>query len=243
MTASAAPRDAATEVVALARAGRFAAIVERLAPPLQALVTPDALRAAWEAALGEHGPIVTVGRPVEEPARAGVVVVKVPVTCERGGLTVVATVAEGGVLGGVQLAPLDAAALLATWSPPGYVDPSAFGEREVVLGDGPLSVAGTLSVPVAPGRHAGVVLLAGSGPLDRDETIGPNKPLKDLAWGLASRGIAVLRFDKVSFTHPDGVRRIDGFTLADEYGPAATTRRPWTTTWLAGGPGWRGGAT
>jgi dienelactone hydrolase len=41
-----------------------------------------------------------------------------------------------------------------------------------------------------------VVLLAGSGALDRDETIGRNKPLKDIAWGLASRGVAVARFDK-----------------------------------------------
>jgi uncharacterized protein len=47
-----------------------------------------------------------------------------------------------------------------------------------------------------------VVLLSGSGPQDRDETIGRNKPLKDLAWGLASAGVAVLRFDKVTHAHP-----------------------------------------
>jgi fermentation-respiration switch protein FrsA (DUF1100 family) len=41
-----------------------------------------------------------------------------------------------------------------------------------------------------------VVLVAGSGPEDRDETFGPNKPFEDLAWGLASAGIAVLRYDK-----------------------------------------------
>ena len=46
-----------------------------------------------------------------------------------------------------------------------------------------------------------MVLLAGSGSLDRDETIGRNKPLKDVAWGLASRGVAVLRFDKVTYAH------------------------------------------
>jgi pimeloyl-ACP methyl ester carboxylesterase len=65
------------------------------------------------------------------------------------------------------------------------------------------------------------VLLAGSGPLDRDETMGPNKPLKDLAWGLATRGIVVLRFDKVTLTHADEIRQVDGFTLTDEYVPAA----------------------
>jgi len=42
----------------------------------------------------------------------------------------------------------------------------------------------------------GIVLVHGSGPLDRDETIGANRPFRDLASGLASRGLAVLRYDK-----------------------------------------------
>jgi hypothetical protein len=66
------------------------------------------------------------------------------------------------------------------------------------------------------------VLLAGSGSLDRDETIGRNKPLKDVAWGLASRGVAVLRFDKVTFTHADEIGDARDFTLSDEYLPQAT---------------------
>jgi len=45
------------------------------------------------------------------------------------------------------------------------------------------------------------VLVHGSGPHDRDETIGPNKPFRDLAWGLASRGVAVLRYDKRTQVH------------------------------------------
>jgi hypothetical protein len=61
------------------------------------------------------------------------------------------------------------------------------------------------------------VLLAGSGPNDRDETIGRNKPLKDLAHGLASRGVVVLRFDKVTYAHPNQLREARDFTLADEY--------------------------
>jgi dienelactone hydrolase len=45
------------------------------------------------------------------------------------------------------------------------------------------------------------VLVHGSGPQDRDETIGPNKPFRDLAWGLASQGIAVLRYEKRTKKH------------------------------------------
>ena len=65
----------------------------------------------------------------------------------------------------------------------------------------PVAVPGTVAVPHGAGPWPGVVLVAGSGSLDRDETIGRNKPFKDIAWGLASRGVAVLRFDKVTYTH------------------------------------------
>lgn len=51
-------------------------------------------------------------------------------------------------------------------------------------------------MPKGSGPFPAVVLVHGSGPNDRDETIGPNKPFKDLAWGLATQGIAVLRYEK-----------------------------------------------
>jgi dienelactone hydrolase len=65
------------------------------------------------------------------------------------------------------------------------------------------------------------VLLAGSGPQDRDETVGPNKPLKDLAWGLASLGIAVARFDKITLTHPEHLATGARVTILEEYAPQA----------------------
>ena len=86
-------------------------------------------------------------------------------------------------------------------SPASYVDPGAFTEREVTVGMAPWELPGTLTVPVGEGPFPAVLLLAGSGPQDRDETIGPNAPLRDLAWGLASNGIAVLRYDKRTKAH------------------------------------------
>jgi hypothetical protein len=53
-------------------------------------------------------------------------------------------------------------------------------------------------MPKGGGPVPALVLVHGSGPNDRDESLGPNRPFKDLAWGLASRGIAVLRYDKRS---------------------------------------------
>jgi dienelactone hydrolase len=82
-----------------------------------------------------------------------------------------------------------------------YVDPSAFTESEIRVGAAPWELPGTLSMPEGEGPFPAVVLLAGSGPQDRDETIGPNAPLRDLAHGLASAGIAVLRYDKRTLVH------------------------------------------
>jgi dienelactone hydrolase len=82
------------------------------------------------------------------------------------------------------------------WTPPSYVTPGAFREREVKVVSGSLSLPGTLAMPAGEGPFPGVVLVHGSGPQDRDETIGGHRPFQDLAQGLASRGIAVLRYDK-----------------------------------------------
>ncbi|AKF85217.1 hypothetical protein MFUL124B02_10540 [Myxococcus fulvus 124B02] len=73
---------------------------------------------------------------------------------------------------------------------------AAFRSEEVLVGKAPWELKGTLTVPAGTGPFPGVILVHGSGPHDRDETVGPNKPFKDLAEGLSSRGIAVLRYDK-----------------------------------------------
>lgn len=85
---------------------------------------------------------------------------------------------------------------LPPWTAPSYAQPSAFTEQPLNLVNGAFEMPGTLSLPNGNGPFPAVLLLQDSGPHDEDETIGPNKPLKDLAWGLASHGIAVYRYVK-----------------------------------------------
>jgi fermentation-respiration switch protein FrsA (DUF1100 family) len=79
---------------------------------------------------------------------------------------------------------------------PSYVKFNAFREIEVTVGNGEWTLPGTITFPIGDGPFPAVVLVHGSGPQDRDESIGPNKVFRDLAWGLASREIAVLRYEK-----------------------------------------------
>jgi dienelactone hydrolase len=199
------------------RAGRYAEVREMFEPSLRPLATAESLRAAWEGQVRQHGPVRSVGTPVADPPAGGGVLVRVPVEFEQGPAAVLLTVTGTGWLAGVQAAGAEAARPVEPWQPPPYADPSGFDEQEVTVGAGTFAVGGTLTVPRAAGRHAAVVFLAGSGPNDRDETIGRNKPLKDLAWGLASRGVAVLRFDKVTHAHRAELATATGFTIDDEY--------------------------
>ncbi|MFI6517997.1 alpha/beta hydrolase family protein [Spirillospora sp. NPDC050679] len=215
MTQGTGPAAVAAQVAELARAGCFEQIAERFAPPLRALVSVEALRDGWDGHIARIGAVSAIGAPVGEPAERGVVKVSVPVTGERGGLTMSVAVDDAGLLRGLLLTAEPATA----WTPPPYADPDRFDEHEVAVGSGALAVSGTLSLPHGRGPWPGVVLLGGGGPFDRDATTGPNKPLKDLAWGLACRGVAVLRFDKVTHTHPQ--RLPADYTMADEYVPHA----------------------
>jgi len=87
------------------------------------------------------------------------------------------------------------------YKPPSYAEETSFTEKEVEFGAQGWKLPGILSTPKEDGPFPAVILVHGSGPNDRDESVGPNKPFKDLAWGLASKNIAVLRYDKRTKVH------------------------------------------
>jgi pimeloyl-ACP methyl ester carboxylesterase len=59
-----------------------------------------------------------------------------------------------------------------------------------------VQLAGTLTLPKGTGPFPAAILIAGSGPNDRDETVAGHKPFLILADSLTRKGIAVLRYDK-----------------------------------------------
>lgn len=78
-------------------------------------------------------------------------------------------------------------------------------------------LAGTLTVPQGKGPHPAVILVHGSGALDRDATNTQHKPFLVLADHLARQGIAVLRYDKRGVGKSTGNRRnATTFDLADD---------------------------
>jgi fermentation-respiration switch protein FrsA (DUF1100 family) len=105
----------------------------------------------------------------------------------------------------------------AEYHPPDYAAPASFREQQVTVGAGSeWALPATLTLPAGNGPFPAIVLVHGSGPNDRDETQGPNKPFQDLAWGLGSQGIAVLRYDKRTLVHRGKLATLPNLTVKEE---------------------------
>jgi dienelactone hydrolase len=84
----------------------------------------------------------------------------------------------------------------AIWAHPDYSKQGAFQERELTVGTDEWKLPGTLTYPTGKTGSPAVVLVPDSGPSDRDATVVATKVFRDLAEGLSSRGIAVMRYEK-----------------------------------------------
>jgi len=78
------------------------------------------------------------------------------------------------------------------------VRPFPYVEEDVAFAGGAdgLKLAGTLTLPKGAGPFPAALLIAGSGPQDRDESLANHRPFLLIADALTRKGIAVLRYDK-----------------------------------------------
>jgi len=79
--------------------------------------------------------------------------------------------------------------------------PAGTTEQTIKLGSGEWQVTGALTMPAGKGPFPAVVLVHGSGPGTLDMNVGGSTIYRDLAWGLAARGIAVVRYTKRPTEH------------------------------------------
>ncbi|RYD74395.1 MAG: alpha/beta fold hydrolase, partial [Sphingobacteriales bacterium] len=79
-----------------------------------------------------------------------------------------------------------------------------------------------------------VVFVHGSGPSDMDETVGTNKPFKDLAGGLASKGIGSIRYVKRTLIYPNEFSK--PYTVKEEVLDDATAAIAYSKTVIGANP-------
>ena len=180
------------ELVQNLAARQFDKVEARFDDRVAAALPVGKLSATWDTLLGQVGAFRAItGTRVEE--QQGYHVAFVTCEFEKASLDTQFAFDSAGRVAGLHFVPTRPKT---EWTPPDYARADSFQERQVTVGSGRWQLPGTLSVPGGSGPFPALVLVQGSGPHDQDETIGPNKPFKDLAWGLSSRGVVVLRYVK-----------------------------------------------
>lgn len=205
--AQAAPPDAraiAVQLIDRLEAGAFEDAARPFDDAMRKAVPADRLAAVWKSLPPPRGR----GEAQTRQAQDATLVI---VPLHRDGAELLAQVVVGpdGAIRGflVQPAPPQAAP-----APPAD---APFVEQERSIGSGATALPATLAMPRGNGPFPAVVLVHGSGPQDRDETLGASRPFLDIARGLAARGIAVLRYEKRTRAHPAQFAGRD-FTVDDE---------------------------
>ncbi len=190
------------ELFSALRDGKFSEATAHFDPTMKAALSADQLSEVWMQIVATDGKLEN-WKVLQQGMLAGTEVFSVVVAFEHGKLTATVSVRpQTGEIAGLYFKPLitePGAASKAT-SPP-YADAAKFRSEAVTVGEDPWKLPGTLTIPNGSGPFPAVVLLAGSGPQDRDETIGANHVFKDLAEGLSTRGIVVLRYDKRTYAY------------------------------------------
>ncbi|HHY12495.1 MAG TPA: alpha/beta fold hydrolase [Firmicutes bacterium] len=189
----------AKEMIAAMAQGRYEDARKEFDKKMAVAAPASRLEDIWTATISQAGNWEKTAR-TRFTEEAGYRVVYVASLFEKGSLDIKVVFDNQGKISGMWLGTFESN----EYQPPEYANQDLFDEREVVVGEGKWALPGTLSMPAGIAGDAlvpAVVLVHGSGPNDRDETIGPNKPFKDLAWGLASKGIAVLRYEKRTKEH------------------------------------------
>ncbi len=201
----------ARRFVALLIEGQFEKATESFDESMKAAVPSTKLKAIWMDQLDRLGACERIESTRTELYQQYRFIF---VTCqfEKQRIDVKVVVDQRGRIAGFFLVPSQAA----QYRPPVYAKSDLFGERDVTAGTDEWPLPGTLSMPFGKGPFPAVVLVHGSGAQDRDESIGPNKPFRDLAWGLASRGIAVLRFEKRTKQYAAKMADLEWFTVKEE---------------------------
>lgn len=171
--------------------GKFALATKSFDALMTSAMPEQKLSELWQTLVAHHGPFKAIGTMRNEPF-GPFKIFFVPVTFGAQTLDFKIVVNSAGKIGGFFVIPhADKSPITQAAKP---TDP--FEEIATKVVCGPYSLDALWTLPKTKAPYPALILVHGSGPGDKDQTIGFNKPFKDLAQGLAAKGIAVLRYDK-----------------------------------------------
>lgn len=201
----------AKECIYLFRQEKFETLYQRMDKDMQRILDVEKLQGFWYSLEMQMGAVKEVGEP-EVTDNDSLIITVTPVQFEKNKFGFKLVFDEVGKISGMFLEPATK-----QYTPASYVDASLFYEIKKTLPDPKYPVEGMLTIPNRGRPFPVVIIAAGSGPSDKDLTMGPNRIYKDLAWGLANHGVATYRFDKRTKTYGQQMSKVKNLTVKEEY--------------------------
>ncbi|WNS45534.1 alpha/beta fold hydrolase [Paenibacillus sp. MMS20-IR301] len=179
--------------------GRYAAVSERwFSPEVRKNLSVVKLQQGWESMTSAYGKYVDQ-HSLTSSREQGQHLLAVTAAFEQGEMNTTITVDGSGKIQGLRFAPGAASA-----AAPDLALPEGVTEEEVTVGAGTAHpLKGILTLPAKSAKPLpSVILVHGSGSSDLNEAAYAYKPFRDIAYGLAGQGIAVLRYNKRVYSYP-----------------------------------------
>ena len=207
------PKTVARQFIELLDGGEYKSATKTFDATMSQVVSADRLKQIWEATLASSGEFEKQG-DMSQAAAGPYAVVLVNSQFSKTNLTIKVVVDKQLKVAGLFFLPAEPNV---EYQPPSYGDLKPIQEMEVEFGSSSWELPGTLALPrTSEGKLPAVILVHGSGPGDRDESVGAAKPFKDLSIGLASSGIAVLRYDKRTRVYSSRIGADQSLTVRQE---------------------------
>lgn len=183
--------------------GDFTTTFSKFSETLKASVPEDTLKSAWEATVSSIGEYVSY-YDTNISEKDGYYITTSILEYEKSGLTVLMAFNANDEIDNI---------LLNYYSiPEDALSNDIFEETSIKIGEYELD--GMLTLPKNVENPPVVILVHGSGSSDMNETVNQNKPFKDIAHGLAEKGIASIRYNKRFYQFP--TKADADITVSDE---------------------------
>lgn len=204
-------------VIAALKRNDLASIEAQFSRQMKAIYPHDKFVETWAQITKEAGALDHCDAPAREPF-GKITALNYPCTFERATMRMrIAINAQNKLeaLSNDQVAStLVAPSAAASTAEP--ATPSPYPTEDIMVGASGWPLPGTFTSPTNGGRTPIAVFVHDTGPHDRDETIGGARVFRDLADGLAARGVSSVRYDKRSLAQSKRFAELKNWTMSDE---------------------------
>jgi hypothetical protein len=195
----------------LLKTEKYSSLMQRMDPTMKRMVDAEKLEGLWESLKMQYGNVIKIGT-TEVKIKDTLYSTLTPISFEKAELGFRMVLDQQLLIAGLFLEPL-----VKDYSPPSWINAQGFYEVKKFVPTKAFPSEALLTLPNGASKSPVMVIIGGSGPTDKNLSMGPNRIYQDIAWGLGMYGVASYRYDKRTRAFAAHMGNPDKITVAEEY--------------------------